>query len=148
MHISVDITYLSTPRINQNKKLKYLTIVKSIMKQPQEIEVWYLIPSLRRKIARCMVKKHGLSQRKTAELLGITESAVSQYVNEKRAKDSALSCGIAKAIESSSKRMINRQSNFIIETQKLLRIAQKDGTLCSIHKKYDCVPEKCNYCGR
>ena len=116
------------------------------MKQPQEIEVWYLIPALRRKIARCMVKKHQLSQRKTAELLDVTESAVSQYVNEKRAKDVSLGCNLVQNIGIASKKIVDHKSNFTVEIQKLLKKARKDGTLCRIHKEHDQVPFNCDYC--
>ena len=54
---------------------------------PQEIEVWYLIPALRKELARIFIKDYGLAQKKAAELLGISGAAVSQYVKEKRAKE-------------------------------------------------------------
>lgn len=117
------------------------------MKQPQEIEVWYIIPALRRKFSRCMVRKHGLSQRETASLLGITESAVSQYVNRKRANEVSLGCEIARKTDNSVRRIIKGKSNFIKETQKMLSIAKNNGILCKVHKKFDDVPEDCDYCG-
>lgn len=117
------------------------------MKQPQEIEVWYIIPALRRKFSRCMVHKYNLSQRKTAKLLGVTESAVSQYVNKKRAQEVSLGCEIAKKIDLSAKKIIDSKSNFIKETQKMLKIAKNNGVLCRVHKIYDEVPKNCNYCG-
>ena len=117
------------------------------MKQPQEIEVWYIIPALRRKFSRCMVKKYGLSQRKTADLLGVTESAISQYVNKKRANEINLGCEIAKKIGNSAKKIINEKSNFIKETQKMLKIAKNNGVLCTVHKQFDNVPKNCDYCG-
>ena len=40
---------------------------------PQEIEVWYLIPALRKELARIFIKDYGLAQKKAAELLGISE---------------------------------------------------------------------------
>ena len=116
------------------------------MKQPQEIEVWYIIPALRRKIARCMVQKHQLSQRKTAKLLDITESAVSQYINEKRAKDVSLGCEVVQKIDRVSQKIVEGQSNFTTEIQKLLKIVRKKGILCKIHKLHDNLPEDCNYC--
>lgn len=117
------------------------------MIQPQEIEVWYLLPAIRRKFARCMIKKHGLSQRKTASLMGITESAVSQYVNSKRAKDVQLGCELSKAVEISVKRVVDEKSHFVTEIQELLKLAYKEDVLCRIHKEHDEVPENCTLCG-
>ena len=50
---------------------------------PQEIEVRYILPSLRKELAIQMNKK-GLKQRKIANLLGLTPAAISQYIKEKR----------------------------------------------------------------
>ena len=38
---------------------------------PQEIEVWYIIPALRRELAKQMVEA-GLTQKKIADLMGIS----------------------------------------------------------------------------
>ena len=53
---------------------------------PQEIEVWYVLPLIRRKIALKMVEK-GLQQKEVAKIMGITPAAVCQYKTEKRAKE-------------------------------------------------------------
>ena len=53
---------------------------------PQEIEVWYIIPALRREFAS-ILKEKGFPQKQIAEKLKLTESAVSQYLKLKRAKD-------------------------------------------------------------
>lgn len=53
---------------------------------PQEIELFYLMPAIRREMVIVMRKK-GLEQRKIALLLGITEAAVSQYLSKKRANE-------------------------------------------------------------
>ena len=54
---------------------------------PQEVELWYLIPALRREIAKILVKDYDLSQVEIAKILKITESAVSQYLKEKRGNE-------------------------------------------------------------
>ena len=53
---------------------------------PQEIELWYIYPSLRKEIAKFMIKNHSLKQKEVADKLGVTKAAVSHYVNEKRSK--------------------------------------------------------------
>ena len=113
---------------------------------PQEVEVWYIIPALKRKIARCLVRKYKFSQKKTSELLGLTEGAISQYIHNKRAKDIHLGCELAKDVEESSGLIESEKSNINIEIQKLLRLCYEKGVLCKIHKNYQKLPEKCNFC--
>ena len=47
---------------------------------PQEIETFYVIPSLRRQLALCL-KEKGMKQKDIAQLLGIDTAAVSQYLS-------------------------------------------------------------------
>lgn len=53
------------------------------MKSPCEIVVWDVLPSIRAAVAEELVKR-GLAQKEVSRLLGITPSAVSQYVSKKR----------------------------------------------------------------
>jgi len=53
------------------------------MKLPCEEAIWYTLPRIRADIARELVKT-GLSQKDAADKLGITASAVSQYLSKKR----------------------------------------------------------------
>ena len=49
-------------------------------KLPQEIEVWDILPAIRKAFAKIFVEDFKLSQKKTAELLQLTEPAVSPPV--------------------------------------------------------------------
>ena len=55
------------------------------MKTPCELIVRTVLPTIRASIAKELVEKHGLSQKETAEILGVTTAAVSQYLSRKRA---------------------------------------------------------------
>jgi predicted transcriptional regulator len=46
---------------------------------PCEVAVKSVIPAIRSAIARELTQSHGLKQKETAELLGITQTAVSKY---------------------------------------------------------------------
>ncbi|MCW4034253.1 MAG: transcriptional regulator [Candidatus Bathyarchaeota archaeon] len=46
---------------------------------PCEVAVKSVIPAIRSAIARELTQTHGLKQKETAELLGITQTAVSKY---------------------------------------------------------------------
>jgi uncharacterized protein len=71
-----------------------------------EENVWYLLPLIRKEFARSLIKDHGLTQRKAAEKLGITESAVSQYVSKKRGDLKVTDAGIRREIKESTKRIM------------------------------------------
>ena len=55
-------------------------------KIPCEIATWYILPVIRKELAILLVKNHGMSQKKTASMLGVTDAAISQYLSKKRGK--------------------------------------------------------------
>ena len=86
----------------------YITIVVNMtIKIDCEENVWYLLPLIRKEFAKSLIKDHGLTQRKAAEKLGITEAAVSQYVSKKRGDTKVTDSGIQKEIKESTKRIMN-----------------------------------------
>ena len=54
---------------------------------PQEVEVWYLIPALRKEITKALIKDFGKNQREVSAILGVSEGAVSQYLSSKRGNE-------------------------------------------------------------
>ncbi len=124
--------------------MKYhrLTIVMKML--PQEIEVWYLIPAIRKELAISLYNL-GLKQKNIAELLGLTPSAISQYLKEKRGKQN-LKDEFKLMIEESAKELSEGKPLIPIMKQ-LSNEAWKMGVLCDLHKKYDDkLPEKCKLC--
>lgn len=59
-------------------------------KQPCERIVAEILPTIRAKLALTILEEYGLSQIKTAELLGVTQAAVSQYTTGRRGDENAL----------------------------------------------------------
>jgi predicted transcriptional regulator len=51
---------------------------------PCEVGVKTVLPAVKAIMAREIVEKHGFNEQKTAELLGLSQSAVSRYVNKER----------------------------------------------------------------
>ncbi|MGD6853351.1 MAG: transcriptional regulator [Candidatus Bathyarchaeia archaeon] len=51
---------------------------------PCEIGVKTVLPAVKAIMARSIVQKHGYSEKQTANLLGISQSAVSRYVGRER----------------------------------------------------------------
>mgnify|MGYP001569621154 CR=1 FL=1 len=115
------------------------------MEMPQEIEVWYVIPAIRRDIAT-VLKSRGIKQTEVAKIMGITKSAVTQYLNSKRAKDLKFSENVKKEIEHASKR-INNPIDTIREIQYVLTIIRKENAICELHKNMDKrLPSNCDVC--
>ena len=108
---------------------------------PQEIEVFYILPALRRQFA-VQMKAKGLKQKKIAELLQIEEAAVSQYLNNKRGEKINFEKAVIKEIAKSTLRITDSIS-LLRETQRLLNLIRSSGTLCKIHKKMSNVPMWC-----
>lgn len=116
-----------------------------MMHQPQEIEVWYVIPSIRKEIA-IELKNLGETQTKISDILGLTKSAVSQYINNKRAKKNEFTDDIINKIKDSSKKISKDPKIITNEIQEIIKEIRKTGLLCKYHRKYSKINEKCNIC--
>ena len=68
---------------------------------PQEIEVWYILPAIRRDLTKSMINDLHLTQKEIAKIMGLTEAAVSQYIHSKRAKEIVFSNAVLKEIKQS-----------------------------------------------
>lgn len=114
---------------------------------PQEIEVWYTIPSLRRELAKCMINDFKLTQKHVAGHMGITEAAVSQYISSKRAKEVVFSNAVLVEIKISSKKIIEDGRQLVPEMMRLTKLTDVKQVMCDIHKRQDVeLPEGCDIC--
>ncbi|MBS3167409.1 helix-turn-helix domain-containing protein [Candidatus Woesearchaeota archaeon] len=111
---------------------------------PQEIEVWYILPALRRAIALELQHK-GLRQNKIAELLGITEAAVSQYLSGKRGTELKFEMDVAQKIEQSAEKIKNN-GDLLEEIESLCKLIRNKMITCKIHKKYGVAKKTCEVC--
>ena len=95
---------------------------------PCENIIWYGIPVIRRELAFCLINQFGLSQKEAADKLGITPSAVSQYVSKKRGKITILDEKIIKEIKLSANR-INDQGGSVLNSElcKICKILKTEG---------------------
>jgi uncharacterized protein len=99
---------------------------------PQEIEVWYIIPAIRREIAKCLVKDFKTSYEKTGDILGVTKAAVSQYLKGKRTAKIKLPSQIGPKIYVSCKLLVAGKTNSIKETTKLLDFLKEGNLPCEV----------------
>ena len=116
------------------------------MLMPQEIEVWEVLPALRRQLAIELVSQ-GHSQREAASRLGITEAAVSQYLSSKRGKALVLSAQ-TKATVGKSAAAIAAGQSVISELHRLCNLVEVRKSICAIHQKQSGIPRSCTLCDR
>jgi predicted transcriptional regulator len=111
---------------------------------PQEIEVWYIIPAIRKELSRIFSKKYGLSFEQAGKILGISKAAVSQYLSRKRANKFKLPEEVKKEIEKSATLIIKDNKRAVSEIEKILRSIRERKCSCSVCRKYN--PEILNLC--
>ncbi len=113
----------------------------------QEVEVWFIIPVIRAELAKSMIKQ-GLKQKEAADLIGLTEAAVSNYIKGKRAKSKIkLDDKILKEIEKSAKKLTDNKSTLTEEIQKITDFIKRTGLVCALHKTYNkSIKKTCNIC--
>ena len=88
-----------------------------------EYIIWNVLPIIRKEIAVSMINDYDLSQTETAEKLGISPAAVSQYLSGKRGKINVNDKEISKEINKSVKRIIQQGDKILVsETCRLCKI--------------------------
>ena len=116
---------------------------------PQEIEVRYILPAIRRELARMLIKEHKLSQKEAANILGLTEAAISQYQHSKRAKEVVFSDNVVNEIKKSANLILNdknRKQKVIAEMYRISNLATVRHILCDIHRSQSKDLASCNVC--
>lgn len=104
---------------------------------PQEIEVWYIIPAVRKELSRLLVKKHGLTFEKAGAILGISKAAVSQYLSNKRANKVKLPDVIKKEVEKSAEVVLKDNKRAVKEIERILKEMKRRKCSCDVCKKYN-----------
>jgi predicted transcriptional regulator len=106
------------------------------MMLPQEIEVWYVLPAIRRGMCKEMVAQ-GLTQRKTAALFGLTEAAVSQYANCKRAGKVKFNAKFLAELKSVCAIIKEGKMTAYEGLQILSKDFRQSGQLCAVHRRLE-----------
>ncbi len=114
------------------------------MDTPQEVEVWFVMPALRRQFVFSL-KKQGLKQKNIAKMLGITEAAVSQYLRNKRGDAIKFSEGVLKEVEATCARIVDNNS-FRTEFQNILKKIRESRYICSICHDHIESKKNCKIC--
>ena len=104
---------------------------------PQEIEVWYIIPAIRKELARIFISKHHLNQVEAAKILGISKSAVSQYFHSKRAQAIDFPRDIKNEIERSASIIIKDNKKVVREILRVIALIKRTRCMCDVCNKYN-----------
>lgn len=127
---------------------------------PQEVEVWYIIPSIRRELTRIMID-NDIAQKNIAEMLGVTEPAVTQYKLEKskrsRGDQVEIPPNVRAEIETSAERIheawLEKEEDEHVyelmtrEINRIIDIMRDEGIICEVHREHCLnVAEDCSAC--
>jgi predicted transcriptional regulator len=120
---------------------------------PCEVGVKTVLPAVKAIMARSIVEKHGLNERQTADILGLSQSAVSRYVGRERGNLLAIedTAEVVALIDQMVTCLIKQPDN---KTEILKLFCQtcqsirEKGLMCShchkeMHKEW---AEKCFFC--
>ena len=116
---------------------------------PQEIEVRYILPAIRRELARTLIKEHEMSQKEAANILGLTESAISQYQHSKRAKEVVFSDNVVNEIKKSADKILSDKKNkqrVMAEMYRISSLTTVRHILCDLHRSQSKDLANCNVC--
>jgi predicted transcriptional regulator len=101
-----------------------------MLKTPCEYMQWQGLPIIRKELVKSLINNYGFNQKETAEILGVTPAAVSQYLHKKRGKINIINNEILEEINISAERIKNRGPSIVIS--EICRI-------CCILKKHNVV---------
>lgn len=124
-------------------KLKVLNKNMANFIFPQQIELHYMIPSIRKELAIAM-KESGLSQKAIAEKLMVTDPAVSQYFSEKRATTVEFNDKVKNKIKEAAKNI--NSNNFQAEMQNLLKMTLQENATCGVCRDITKASHTCKVC--
>ncbi len=115
------------------------------MLQRQEVEVWYVLPAIRKGLVEELLKK-GTKKSKISKMLNITKASISHYTKNNRGNDLSLS-RMKIDIKRGAKKILEGECPTKV-IQSLLIISLKKGVTCQIHKRIDNIKEECNICNK
>lgn len=104
---------------------------------PQEIEVWYIIPAIRKELSRILTTKYKMTFEKVGGILGVSKAAVSQYLKKKRACLVKFPIKIKKEIEKSADVIVKDEKKAVREIVRILSLLKKTKCSCEVCRKYN-----------
>lgn len=111
---------------------------------PQEIEVWYIIPAVRKEMAKVLTGEYGFSYERAGRALGISKAAVSQYLSDKRANKVCLNVKTKSEIGKSCEVVARDEKAAMREILRVLKFMKENSCSCNVCKRYN--KEVLRYC--
>lgn len=110
------------------------------MKIPCELVVWYVLPAIRKDLARELVDTYNMSQTEVAKRFGVTGAAISQYLKKKRGENLLIEESpdnekYLEGIRASAKRLAEGETDFADEMCRMCRVVKQIGLLAQIYKQ-------------
>ena len=119
---------------------------------PAEIETKTSVPALRALVAKKLIQDHAFSQKETAELIGVTQAAISNYLRGTRGNLTSLGDDerIKNIVSQITIMMVEKHdlSDIISKFNEACLIIRSSRLLCDIHKKLEpsLVVDNCHVC--
>lgn len=110
------------------------------MKIPCELVVWYVLPAIRKDLARELVGTYKMSQTEVAKRFGVTGAAISQYLKNKRGEnlliqESPNNALYIEGIRASAKRLAEDETEFPDEMCRMCKTVKQIGLLAQIYRQ-------------
>ncbi len=123
-----------------------------MMKPFCEVMVQEVLPAIRGIVANQLTRKYGMSQKRAAFLLGLSQPAISQYRRELRGYRADMIKGSDKLADMVAKLAEGLASGEIRDYESTLRLChickemRKSGLACKMHRERDPSLESCSVC--
>ena len=120
---------------------------------PCEIAVKSVIPAIKAAIAKQLVEKYGLNQNQVAQLLGISQSAVSKYTRHLRGR--MIKIEEVEEVKSLINEMVDlllkkkqKRTDFLQMFCQTCLLVRKTGLMCEFCRKTEpkITTEECKFC--
>lgn len=111
------------------------------MKLQYEVMIQKILPEVRSIIAKELVCRHRLSQAEAAELMGISQPAVSQYINNIRGKNRLLEKKEVLAVVQELARNIHDrkvdETKFVSELFRIYKLATRSASVHEVEEQLE-----------
>ena len=150
--LTLETLKLSEEKKDRNKRMP-------VARLPTEVEYWYVLPVIRKELAKNLKEQGNLRQKEVADILGISESAVSQYLKGTRAgledpengMEIEIPSWLQEELKAAANRILSNRTNrmiFLKEINNLLFLIRSKPTafLCKVHRAFGLAEEDCIIC--